>query len=190
MSLTQVDWSLIPSPSDDGRADHLEGMTLPDVDLPATKGPAINLASLSGTTVIYLYPMTGRPDRDLPEGWNAIPGARGCTPQSCAFRDHYAELQGYGVKYLFGISTQSTDYQREAAERLHLPFPLLSDADRALGHALDLPGVEVEGQYLHKRLTMIVIAGVIQKVFYPVFPPDQDADNVTRWLQSNADGRA
>lgn len=190
MSLTQVDWSLIPSPADDGKADHLEGMSLPDVSLPATTGPAITLADLRGIVVIYVYPMTGRPDRDLPDGWDDIPGARGCTPQSCAFRDHFAELQAHGVTHLFGVSTQSTDYQREAAERLHLPFPLLSDADRAFGRALNLPGVEVERQHLHKRLTMIGIDGVIRQVFYPVFPPDQDAENVTRWLQSNADGRA
>jgi peroxiredoxin len=190
MSLTDVDWSLIPSPSDDGKANHLEGMTLPDISLTATKGPMVNLSDLSGIAVIYVYPMTGRPDRDLPEGWDQIPGARGCTPQSCAFRDHHAELQSYGVEYLFGVSTQSADYQREAAERMHLPFPLLSDADRILGQALDLPGIEVEGQYLHKRLTMIAIDGVINRVLYPVFPPDQDAKNVMDWLQSHADGRA
>lgn len=190
MSLTEVDWSLIPAPSDDGKAGHLEGMALPDVNLAATSGPNVNLADLQGIAVLYVYPMTGRPDQDLPDGWDQIPGARGCTPQSCAFRDHYADLQSHGVKHLFGISTQSTDYQREAAERLHLPFPLLSDAEQLLGAALNLPGVEVEGQHLHKRLTMIATDGLIQKVFYPVFPPDQDAENVTRWLQSNADGRA
>lgn len=190
MSLTDVDWSLIPSPSDDGKANHLEGMTLPDVSLTATKGPKVNLAGLSGIVVIYVYPMTGRPDRDQPDGWDQIPGARGCTPQSCAFRDHYTELQSHGVKHLFGISTQSPDYQREAAERMHLPFALLSDASRALGDALSLPGIEVEGQHLHKRLTMIAIDGLIKRVFYPVFPPDQDARRVMDWLQSHADERA
>lgn len=190
MSLTEVDWSLIPSPSDDGKADHLEGMSLPDLNLQATSGPAVNLADLQGITVLYVYPMTGRPDQDLPDGWDQIPGARGCTPQSCAFRDHFADLKAHGVAHLFGISTQTTQYQAEAAARLHLPFPLLSDANRTLGEALDLPGIAVEGQHLHKRLTMIVVDGVIKKVFYPVFPPDQDAENVTRWLQSNAEGRA
>lgn len=184
-ALHEVDWSLIPSPSDDGKADHLEGMALPDVSLAATKGPMVNLAGLGGIAVIYVYPMTGRPDQDLPDGWDQIPGARGCTPQSCSFRDHQAELKAHGVGHLFGVSTQSTDYQLEAAERLHLPFALLSDADQALGTALDLPGMEVEGQYLHKRLTMIAVDGVIKRVFYPVFPPDKDAENVINWLQGS-----
>ena len=186
MNLTEVDWSLIPAPSDDGRADHLEGMVLADVSLPATDGNSVNLSNLRGWAVIYVYPMTGRPDRDLPDGWDGIPGARGCTPQSCAFRDHYAELQGHGVDHLFGLSVQDTAYQTEAAERLHLPFPLLSDAEGALGAAMDLPRLEVEGKQLHKRLTMIACDGEIKKVFYPVFPPDSDADNVIDWLRKNA----
>lgn len=186
MSLTEVDWSLIPSPSDDGKADHLQGMALPDITLMATTGPSVTLSQLSGIAVIYVYPMTGRPDQDLPDGWDDIPGARGCTPQSCAFRDHHAELSAHGVRHLFGVSTQRSDYQREAAERLHLPFPLLSDADRQLGNVLNLPGMEVAGQYLHKRLTMIAVDGVIKSVFYPVFPPDKDADNVIDWLRSYA----
>ncbi len=189
MSLTEVDWSLIPSPSDDGKADHLVGVMLPDVTLPATQGPAVPLGQLKGITVIYIYPMTGRPDRALPDGWNDIPGARGCTPQSCAFRDHAADLRALGVAHIFGVSTQDTAYQSEAAARLHLPFSLLSDAAFDLGKALDLPGMEVNGQYLHKRLTLIAKDGMIVKVFYPVFPPDQDAQNVMDWLQSHADQR-
>ena len=190
MSLTEVDWSLIPAPADDGKAAHLEGMSLPDVTLPATTGPAVTLSDMDGLVVFYVYPMTGRPDQDSPDGWDQIPGARGCTPQSCAFRDHFAELQEWGVEALYGVSTQATDYQAEAAERLHLPFPLLSDAGQALGKALDLPGIEVEGQHLHKRLTMIAKDGVIAKVFYPVFPPDQDAENVIAWLRKDAEERA
>jgi len=190
MSLTEVDWSLIPSPLDDGKSDHLKGMKLPLVRLQATDGPAVVLGELRGLAVIYIYPMTGRPDRDLPDGWNDIPGARGCTPQSCAFRDHFAALREWGVKHLFGISTQTSEDQMEAAKRLHLPFPLLSDADRALGRALTLPGITVEGQHLHRRLTMIVRDGVIAKVFYPVFPPDQDAENVIDWLRTHAEERA
>lgn len=189
MSLTDVDWSLIPAPADDGKAAHLEGTALPDVTLTATEGAAVTLGDLTDLTVLYVYPMTGRPDRDLPDGWDQIPGARGCTPQSCAFRDHFAELREWGVTELYGISTQTTDYQKEAAQRLHLPFALLSDADQALGQAIDLPGIDVEGQHLHKRLTMIVKDGVIAKVFYPVFPPDQDAANVIDWLRRDADGR-
>ena len=190
MSLTKVDWSLIPAPADDGKAAHLEGQDLPDVTLQATSGPAVTLSDLRGLVVFYVYPMTGRPDRDLPDGWDQIPGARGCTPQSCSFRDHFAELQDWGVDGLFGISTQSQDYQSEAAARLHLPFPLLSDEDQVLGKALTLPGIEVEGRHLHKRLTMIVKDGVIAKTFYPVFPPDQDAANVIAWLRKDADERA
>ena len=188
MSLTDVDWTLIPAPADDGKASHLEGMTLPQIDLPSTDGGQVNLAAQGGTTVVYVYPMTGRPDRDLPDGWDDIPGARGCTPQSCAFRDHYAELQGYGVDHLFGLSTQDSTYQAEAAERLHLPFALLSDAGLTFGKALDLPGMQVDGKHLHKRLTMIIRDGVIAKVFYPVFPPDQDAANVIDWLRDNSAG--
>lgn len=187
MSLTEVDWSLIPAPSDDGKADHLIGQTLPNISLPATKGGPVNLGALSGTTVVYVYPMTGRPDRDLPDGWDMIPGARGCTPQSCAFRDHFAELKSYGVDNLFGLSTQTQDYQAEAATRLHLPFALLSDDDLAFGQALEMPGMEVDGKHLHKRLTMIIRDGVIAHVFYPVFPPDQDAQNVIAWLRKSAE---
>jgi len=190
VSLTAVDWSLIPAPADDGKAAHLEGQTLPDVTLQATDGDAVNLSDLRGLVVFYIYPMTGRPDRDLPDGWDQIPGARGCTPQSCAFRDHYAELHEWGVAGLYGVSTQTTDYQKEAVERLHLPFSLLSDAEQAMGKALGLPGIEVEGQYLHKRLTMIARDGVIVKTFYPVFPPDQDAENVIAWLRKDAEERA
>lgn len=190
MSLTSVDWSLIPAPADDGKADHLVGMSLPDVTLPATKGAAVTLSQLRGLSVFYIYPMTGRPDRDLPDGWDQIPGARGCTPQSCSFRDHFAALREWGVAQLFGVSTQQRDYQMEAAARLQLPFPLLSDADQALGQALTLPGITVEGKYLHKRLTMIAKDGVVAKVFYPVFPPDEDAENVISWLRSHAEGRA
>ena len=185
MSLTQVDWSTIPAPADDGKADHLTGMALPDISLPATKGGAVNASTLQGVTVIYIYPMTGRPDRDLPHGWDMVPGARGCTPQSCAFRDHAAELKTWGVDHLFGLSTQTSAYQAEAAERLHLPFALLSDAAGAFGAALNLPGMVVEGQALHKRLTLIASDGVIVKTFYPVFPPDQDAQNVIAWLRAN-----
>ena len=190
MSLTAVDWSLIPAPADDGMADHLEGMKLPSVCLSATNGAAVMLADLRGLVVIYVYPMTGRPDRALPEGWDDIPGARGCTPQSCAFRDHHAELRNLGVAGLFGVSTQTTAYQTEAATRLHLPFPLLSDAQRSLGNALNLPGIAVEGQHLHKRLTMIIKDGVIAKTFYPIFPPDQDAGTVIAWLRKDAEDRA
>ncbi len=174
----------LPVPEDDGACDHLPGMRLPSVPLQATDGRMVDLATLPGRTVVYAYPRTGRPDHPLPDGWDAIPGARGCTPQSCAFRDHYADLQALGADVV-GLSTQDTAYQREAAERLHLPFPLLSDADLALTHALRLPTFEVDGMTLTRRLTMIVRDGTIEHVFYPVFPPDRNAGEVIGWLQDH-----
>ncbi len=133
VQLHAVDWSALPPPMDDGGARHLAGLRLPSLPLPATDGSTVDLGALPGRTVVYAYPMTGRPDRALPEGWDQIPGARGCTPQSCAFRDHAAELRRLGAAHLFGLSTQGTEYQREVAERLHLGFPLLSDAGLADG---------------------------------------------------------
>ncbi|PUB18686.1 peroxiredoxin [Yoonia sediminilitoris] len=188
MSLADVDWSLIPEPADDGKAAHLEGMDVADLSLPVTDGGTVNLRSLPGLTVVYIYPMTGRPDKDLPDGWDDIPGARGCTPQSCAFRDHAAELRELGADHLFGMSTQTTAYQAEAAARLNLPFGLLSDAQGAFSDVMDLPDMVVHGERLLKRLTMIIKDGVIAKVFYPVFPPDQDAANVMAWLTTAQKG--
>ena len=187
MSLTEVDWKLIPAPADDGAAVHLQGMTLPDVSLRSTSGGYVRLSDLRGRTVLYVYPMTGRPDRDLPEGWNDTPGARGCTPQSCAYRDHAAELKGLGVDQLYGLSVQSSEDQKEAVERLHLPYPLLSDAEGEAAAALDLPRLEVAGQTYLKRLTMILRDAQVEKLFYPVFPPDQDAPNVLDWLRHHAE---
>jgi peroxiredoxin len=172
----------LPVPDDDGAADHLTGMPLPDVALASTVGNTVDLASLKGTVVLYLYPMTGRPGVALPEGWDGIAGARGYTPQSCAFRDHFADLQALGVDHLFGISAQDTDYQREARDRLHLPFDLLSDAAGALCDALNLPVFEVEGMVLLKRMAIIAREGMIEKIFYPVFPPDRNAADVIDWL--------
>ena len=172
----------LPAPEDDGAADHLPGMRLPPVSLASTSGEVVDLSALPGRTVVYCYPMTGRPDRSLPTGWDEIPGARGCTPQSCSFRDHHAELRALGAR-VFGLSTQDTDYQREAATRLHLPFALLSDSDLAFAGALDLPTFEVEGMVLLKRLTLIIDEGWIEKVFYPVFPPDRSAEEVVGWLE-------
>ena len=175
----------IPAPSDDGAARHLPGRTLPDLALPATRGGAFNVAVLGGRTVLYVYPRTGVPGVDLPPGWDDIPGARGCTPQSCSFRDHFAELKALGVVHVFGLSTQDTDYQREAAERLHLPFPLLSDAELQFTRALDLPTFTVAGMILLKRMVLIIDDGVIAKVFYPVFPPDKSAAEVVAWLRQS-----
>ena len=175
----------IPVPQDDGGARHLPGMKLPDLALPATSGAAVNLARLAGRTVLYIYPRTGVPGVDLPAGWNDISGARGCTPQSCGFRDHFAELKGLGVSHLFGLSTQDTDYQREAAARLHLPFAILSDTGLAFTRAMRLPTFTVAGMTLLKRMALVIDDGVIAKVFYPVFPPDRNAAEVVAWLRDN-----
>lgn len=185
-NLQDVDWSTIPAPQDDGATQHLTGMAMPDLDLPGTAGTAVNLSKIAGRSVVYAYPMTGRPDVVLPDGWDMIPGARGCTPQSCAFRDHARELSELGVDHIFGLSTQDTAYQREAAERLHLPFPLLSDAELNVATALRLPTFEADGMTLLKRVTLIVDDATISKVFYPIFPPDTNAALVAEWLRGQA----
>ena len=182
MSVDTPDWSRIPPPDDDGAADHLTGMAWPSLPLPATDGPTVDLSRLAGRAVVYAYPRTGRPGVDNPEGWDMIPGARGCTPQSCAFRDHLAELRAKGVDHVFGLSTQDSAYQREAAERLHLPFPLLSDAEGRMTAALRLPTFAIGGMTLLKRITLVVEEGRIGHVFYPVFPPDRSAATVVAWL--------
>ncbi|MEP9353023.1 peroxiredoxin [Xanthobacter sp. KR7-65] len=174
----------LPAPEDDGLASHLPGLELPIIGLPATDGRHVDLSSLSGLTVVYAYPRTGVPGRAMPEGWDQIPGARGCTPQSCAFRDHYADLKAAGVEHVFGLSLQDTDYQREVAERLHLPFPLLSDHRHALTNALRLPTFTVEGAVLLKRITLVIEEGAISHVFYPVFPPDRNAADVLAHVQA------
>ena len=174
----------LPVPRDDGACDHLEGMKLPRVALRSTRGRSIDLSVIKGVIVVYIYPRTGRPDREMLAGWNAIPGARGCTPQSCAFRDHHDELKRAGAAQVFGLSTQDTAYQQEAAERLHLPFELLSDEKLEFARALKLPTFEVDGMKLIKRLTLIARDGVIVKVFYPVFPPDRNAGDVLAWLNN------
>lgn len=163
----------LPRPEDDGACDHLIGLSLPDLDLRATDGSLINLSRQSRRTVIYCYPMTGKPGVPLPEGWDDIPGARGCTPQSCSFRDHHAELSALGAD-VFGVSTQDTDYQQEMVKRLHLPFLVLSDAGFAFCEALKLPTFQIEEMRLIKRVTMIAENGVVMKVHYPVFPSDSD----------------
>ena len=171
----------LPVPTDDGACAHLPGLPLPHLSLPATSGELIDLAALPGRTVVYGYPRTGTPGVPVPESWDAIPGARGCTPQSCAFRDHHAELRGLGAE-VFGLSTQDSDYQREAVARLRLPFALLSDAALRFTEALRLPTFTFDGMTLLKRVTLILRDGRIEHVFYPVFPPDANAAEVVRWL--------
>jgi peroxiredoxin len=174
----------LPVPVDDGACDHLPGMRLPSLALPATDGTMIDLSLLPGRSVVYAYPRTGRPDQPLPTGWDEIPGARGCTPQSCAYRDLAVELGTLGAR-VFGLSAQDSPYQQEAATRLHLPFPLLSDERLALTTALSLPTFQVDDMTLIRRLTLIIDDGAIETVFYPVFPPDADAANVVAWLREH-----
>jgi peroxiredoxin len=175
----------LPIPQDDGAAHHLRGKRMPDIDLPSTGGEPVALSSLgAGRTVIYVYPLTGRPGEDLPTGWDDIPGARGCTPEACSFRDHFAEIQAAGAQRVFGLSRQTTEYQSEVAQRLHLPFELLSDEKGLLGEALGLPVFQVDALTLYRRITLIVQDAEIEKVFYPIFPPDRHAEEVLAWLQT------
>jgi peroxiredoxin len=174
----------LPVPQNDGACDHLQGMQIPSLSLASTADHTVDLGSESGIVVAYFYPMTGRPDGPPMISWNEIPGARGCTPQSCAFRDHHAELRSLGAT-VYGVSAQSSEDQREAAQRLHLPFELLSDNALELTSALRLPTFEYNSLRLIKRLTLIIEDGKIVKVFYPVFPPNENADNVMAWLRAN-----
>jgi peroxiredoxin len=175
----------LPVPVDDGAADHLEGAEMPAISLPTTSGDALDLREAArGTLVLYVYPRTGRPGEPLPEGWNDIPGARGCTPQSCAFRDHFGELRALSADVL-GMSAQPLSDQTEFAERVELPYPILSDLELALSDALALPTFEVAGMRLYRRLTVVARAGRIVKAFYPVFPPDRNAADVVAWLQGS-----
>lgn len=171
----------LPVPVDDGACAHLPGMRLPAVPLVSTSGRLVDLSALPGTQVVYCYPRTGKPDVEPPAGWNEIPGARGCTPQSCAFRDRYHDLRTLGADVV-GISTQTTEDQREAARRLRLPFELFSDADLQFTRALRLPTFQVDSIVCIKRLTLIIRDGFIETVFYPVFPPDKNAGDVVEWL--------
>ena len=174
----------LPVPFDDGAADHLKGMAMPQVSLRSTAGRLVDLSGLKAPrTVIYCYPRTGVPGEPLPEGWDMIPGARGCTPQTCGFRDHHRELLKLDAE-VFGLSTQTTEYQREMVGRLHVPFEVLSDAEFRFCDAMRLPTFEVAGMRLLKRLTLVVRGGRVEHVFYPVFPPNESADQVLRWLRN------
>jgi peroxiredoxin len=177
------DWSLIPAPIDDGATRHLLGARMASVPLQATNGEIVELSSLRDRTIVCAYPRTGRPGVENPDGWDMIPGARGCTPQTCSFRDHFAELKALGVHNLFGLSTQSPDYQREAVDRLHLPFAILSDEQLTLTRAMNLPTFETSEMTLLKRFTLVIDDGKVEHVFYPVFPPDRSAADVIEWLR-------
>ncbi|MGH8893024.1 MAG: peroxiredoxin [Actinomycetes bacterium] len=176
----------LPVPVDDSAADHLPGLRIPAVSLPATSGGEVDLSSLPGRSVVYAYPRTGVPGQaPLVADWDAIPGARGCTPESCGFRDHHADLSTAGAR-VFGLSTQDTKYQRAAVERLRLPFPLLSDDQLHLTAAIGLPTFEAAGETLLRRLTLVVDDGRVRHVWYPVFPPDSHATVVLDWLRANS----
>ena len=183
INLNQLPDSL-PVPLDDGAADHLRGLVLPQISLQSTQGNRIAVGGFAGRVVIYCYPMTGQPGVALPDGWDEIPGARGCTPQTCAFRDHYQELQTLGAEVI-GLSVQSTEYQREMAERLHLPFPVVSDINYQFQKALNLPTFVTAGMTLLKRVTLIANAGVIEAVHYPIFPSNSDAEWVINYLKNH-----
>jgi peroxiredoxin len=185
-NLLDVDWTKIPAPTDDGAASHLVGMKIPPISLVATDDTSVTLASVAGRTVVFAYPRTGEPGKiALVDDWDMIPGARGCTPQTCAFRDLFAELKAAGAGHVFGLSTQSNTYQTEMASRLHLPFPVLSDEKLELTRALGLPTMEVAGLTLMKRMALIIDDGRITRIFYPVFPPDRNAGDVLAWLKDN-----
>lgn len=170
-------------PVDDGAADHLTGLEVPKLTLDSSAGP-VDLAELgAGRAVLYIYPRTGHPDRAISADWDAIPGARGCTPQSCGFRDHVADLAKHGAR-VAGLSVQPLDEQQELTERLHIAYPVIADPERHLGAALDLPTFEFEGLTLYKRITLVFEGGRIAKAFYPVFPPDKSAEEVLAWLDS------
>lgn len=189
---TMTDYTTLPDnlpvPEDDGAADGLPGRAMPELSLPASDGTSVDLAALgAGRTIIYLYPLTGRPGVDLPQGWDSIPGARGCSTEACDFRDHYADLQNAGASRVFGMSSQDPDYQAELVERLRLPFVMLSDPRFALADALRLPTFAAPGyERLYARLTLVVRGGRIEHVFYPIFPPNTHAQHVLDWLRDHA----
>lgn len=182
-NLLKPDWSKIPSPKKNASLEHLNNFLIPEIKLLSTSGDEVNLSKLVGLSIIYVYPMTGQPNVALPKGWDEIPGARGCTPQSCSFRDNFLELKKINIKNIFGLSSQTTEYQREMAERLHLPYSVLSDEKFKFANSLKLPTFKVENMDLIERVTLIIDNNKIIKYFYPVFPPDQNVNDVIFWLK-------
>jgi peroxiredoxin (alkyl hydroperoxide reductase subunit C) len=188
--MNSQNWTTLPAglpvPADDGAAAHLTGMKLPSIALPATTGGAVDLSAQRRLNVVFAYPRTGRPGEDpLTPDWDAIPGARGCTPHTCGFRDLFAEFRALKCA-VYGLSTQDPAYQKEMTERLHVPFPVLSDAQLELTRALRLPTFTVAGEVLLKRLAWVADDGRITKVFYPIFPPDKNAEEVLSWLRGGS----
>ena len=184
-NLLKPDWSKIPAPELDVSLEHLNNFISPEIKLLSTSGDEIDLSKLNGLSIIYVYPMTGQPNIALPKGWDEIPGARGCTPQSCSFRDNFSELKKLNIENIFGLSSQTTKYQKEMSERLHLPYPILSDEKLLFANALKLPTFKVDNMNLIKRITLITNNNKIIKYFYPVFPPDQNVNDVIFWLKES-----
>jgi len=184
-NLLKPDWSKIPAPELDVSLEHLNNFIIPEIKLLSTSVDEIDLSKLNGLSIIYVYPMTGQPNVALPKGWDEIPGARGCTPQSCSFRDNFLELKKLNIENIFGLSSQTTKYQKEMSERLHLPYPILSDEKLVFANALKLPTFKVDNMNLIKRITLIINNNKIIKYFYPVFPPDQNVNDVIFWLKKS-----
>ena len=185
-NLSAPDWSKIPAPKEDEDLSHLLKYKIKSVLLKSTNNQSIDLSKIKGLSIIYIYPMTGQPNKPLPENWDNIPGARGCTPQSCSFRDNFSILKNLNVNNIFGLSTQTTDYQKEMTERLHLPFPVLSDEKLEFAKQLNLPIFEVENMKLIKRITLILKDNEIIKYFYPIFPPDKNVEQVIQFLTTHS----
>ena len=183
-SLTNIDWSKIPAPKGEENLSHLNNYTIKQVKLKSTDDKLVELSEIKGLTIIYIYPMTGQPDKPLPDNWDNIPGARGCTPQSCSFRDNFNEFKKLNVDNIFGLSTQNTEYQKEMVKRLNLPYQVLSDEKLEFTNQLKLPTFEVENMKLIKRITLILSNNKIIKYFYPVFPPDKNVNDVIKFLVS------
>lgn len=184
-NLTDVDWSKIPVPEGKEDLSHLNNYQIQPIKLQSTDNQLVDLSKIKGLSVIYIYPMTGQPDKPLPNNWDNIPGARGCTPQSCSFRDNFSELRKLNVNNVYGLSTQTSEYQKEMVERLHLPYPVLSDEKLEFAKKLNLPFFNVENLTLIKRITLILNNNQILKFFYPIFPPDKNIYDVKEFLKNN-----